>query len=74
MARMWAQAEGIEVRTFEADWDRFGKSAGYRRNRQMLDEGAPHILVAFPGGKGTADMRKQAAEFGVTTWVPYPNL
>ena len=26
---------GIPVKVFPADWDRFGKSAGYRRNEQM---------------------------------------
>jgi len=50
---------------FPADWSRHGKSAGPIRNRQMLIEGRPDIVVAFPGGKGTANMIKQAVEAGV---------
>lgn len=38
-----------------ADWDRYGKSAGYRRNAQMLSEHSPDLVVAFPGGQGTAN-------------------
>jgi hypothetical protein len=31
----------------------------------MLDEGKPDLVVAFPGGGGTANMCKQAREAGV---------
>lgn len=50
---------------FPADWDKYGKRAGYLRNVQMLDEGKPDLVVAFPGGKGTAMMVKLAKERGV---------
>lgn len=52
----YANAHGIPVREFRADWGKYGKRAGPIRNQQMLDEGAPDLVVAFPGGKGTADM------------------
>ena len=31
----------------------------------MLDHGKPDIVVAFPGGRGTADMVKRAEDAGV---------
>lgn len=31
----------------------------------MLDEGKPHLVVAFPGGRGTADMIDRARSAGV---------
>lgn len=65
MAREFAKWMGIPVKTFEADWDRFGRSAGPRRNKQMLDEGKPDLVVAFEGGKGTTNMVGLAEAAGV---------
>jgi len=66
LASKWAyEHEEMANRGFLADWDRFGKAAGYIRNKQMLVEGQPHVVIAFPGGKGTANMIKQAKEAGV---------
>ena len=31
----------------------------------MLDEGKPDLVVAFPGGTGTADMIRRAKKAGV---------
>ena len=31
----------------------------------MLDEGRPDFVVAFPGGRGTADMCRRAREAGL---------
>ena len=50
---------------YPADWDKHGRAAGYIRNKRMLDEGKPDLVVAFPGGKGTAMMVKLAREAGV---------
>jgi hypothetical protein len=67
LAGQWAEARGIEHLRFPADWERHGRSAGPRRNHRMLVEGMPHLVVAFPGGRGTANMLKQAAQAGVKT-------
>ena len=48
-----ARRRGAEVVEFPADWKRYGKSAGYRRNEQMLDQ-APEIVLAFFAGEFTA--------------------
>lgn len=50
---------------YPAKWKEFGKGAGYIRNEQMLKEGKPDLVVAFPGNKGTEDMISKARKAGV---------
>ena len=38
------------------DGSLYDAAAGHVRNQRMLDEGQPDLVVAFPGGRGTADM------------------
>lgn len=47
---------------YPADWFKYGKAAGPIRNKQMLLEGKPDLVVAFKGGIGTANMVKIARE------------
>jgi hypothetical protein len=54
---------GLEM--YPADWDTYGKKAGPMRNIQMLVEGKPDLVIAFPGGTGTAHMKKIARGAGV---------
>jgi hypothetical protein len=64
LAMTWAARMRIPRQRFNADWDKHGKAAGPIRNQQMLDEGKPDIVVAFPGGNGTADMVSRAKAQG----------
>ncbi len=64
LAHEWASRNKIVVRTFTADWDLYGNRAGPIRNRHMLVEGRPDLVVAFPGGKGTENMCFQAEKHG----------
>lgn len=50
---------------YRADWKAYGKSAGPRRNRQMLVNEGVTRLVAFPGGRGTTGCVKMARELGI---------
>ncbi len=61
----WATKVGVPIKTFPADWGKHGKSAGSIRNQRMLFEGQPDLVVAFPGGNGTADMVAKAKRAGV---------
>lgn len=61
----WARSEGYKVQVFKADWKKHGKAAGPIRNQQMIDVGQPDIVIAFPGGKGTADMVSRTSAPGV---------
>lgn len=62
LAREWAEERGLEVVTFAADWQKHGPAAGPIRNQQMIDEGKPDIVVAFPGGRGTHDMMSRSTK------------
>lgn len=62
-AEQWA-AWGRAVEAHPADWNKHGKAAGVIRNQKMLDSGVD-LLVAFPGGRGTADMVARCHRAGV---------
>lgn len=70
IAGRWAFLAGIREYVFGADWATHGKAAGPIRNQKMLDEGKPNLVVAFPGGKGTANMINLAADAGIEIWEP----
>lgn len=61
----WADSRGIPHMKYPADWENLGRAAGPIRNAQMLREGRPDLVVAFPGGRGTAHMVRIAREAGV---------
>ncbi len=74
-AAMWAESwhragNDVEHVQFKAKWTQHGKGAGPIRNQQMLDEGKPDVVLAFPGGNGTADMVRRAEKAGIP--VEYP--
>lgn len=66
IAAEWADARGIRVLPYPADWNGLGNSAGHVRNAQMLREGKPSLVIAFPGGRGTANMVDRAKRAGLT--------
>jgi hypothetical protein len=65
LAGEWAKARGIECTSYPADWKRLGQSAGPIRNQRMLENERPSLVIAFPGGSGTADMKRRAVAAGV---------
>lgn len=76
-AGRWAESEGIKSVAVPADWKKHGKAAGPIRNRRMLIDHSPDIVVALPGGRGTADMIRASEEFGVPVvrigqWAHHP--
>ncbi len=56
------------VSTYPAAWAIQGKAAGMIRNRRMLDDFQPHLLIAFPGGVGTAGCVAEAHKRGIPVW------
>ncbi len=68
-AHFWAMRKGIKVEEFPANWRDFGRAAGHKRNGQMLREGKPDLIIAFPGGKGTANMIAQARAANKEVWI-----
>ncbi len=67
LASQWAKDRGVIASAYPADWKAYGKQAGYIRNKQMLDEGKPDLVIAFPGGAGTAMMVRIARAARVKT-------
>jgi hypothetical protein len=65
MAREWAIRLSIPCVEMAADWKKHGKAAGPIRNQEMLDRHAPQFVVAFPGGRGTADMVSRSRKAGI---------
>ena len=65
LAQAWARNRLIPDREFDANWPEHGSAAGVIRNQQMIDEGKPDLIVAFPGGPGTADLVQRAKLHGV---------
>lgn len=55
-SHQWACAHNIPTSRYHAQWKIQGKAAGPIRNKRMLDEAKPEILVAFPGNNGTRNM------------------
>jgi hypothetical protein len=65
LAAEYAAVNWAGYKEFPADWVKYGRSAGPVRNQQMLFEGKPDMVVAFPGGRGTAHMVTVARRAGV---------
>lgn len=65
LAAAVAASMGCEVAGFPAQWQTFGRGAGAIRNQAMLDCERPALVIAFPGGPGTADMIRRARKAGV---------
>lgn len=81
LGRTWAALRRLPRVTVQADWSnidhpdavikhgRFGPydaRAGFRRNQKMIDEYRPDLAVQFPGGSGTADMRRRLNAAGIS--------
>lgn len=56
LGEKYAKEKGYGIKQFPAEWDKWGKSAGYRRNAEMADYG--DMLIAFWDGesRGTKHM------------------
>lgn len=59
----WAKRSIIPFKIFKADWKKYGKSAGPRRNVLMAQYA--DAVVLFPGGSGTESMYQEAKKYGI---------
>ena len=61
LADQWAEARGIPRDPYKPNYAALGpKRAPIVRNVEMLRDGKPDLVVAFPGGNGTAHMKNVA--------------
>lgn len=68
----WARSQGIQTATMDANWPKHAKGAGPIRNSMMARMGKQlnAIVIAFPGGHGTADMTAKAETLGLRVIRP----
>jgi hypothetical protein len=64
MGRLWAEARSVDCLNVPAKWEVHGRAAGPMRNTRMLNY-KPQLVIAFAGGRGTANMVKQARDAGI---------
>lgn len=73
LGEAYAEAHGIPVKRFPADWKNYGRAAGPIRNRQMAEYASQGkgILLAFWNGtsRGTASMISLAEKHGLDVIV-----
>lgn len=63
--RLWAEANGIPVKPFPAEWDKYGnKAAGPIRNKQMADYGDELLLIWNQKSSGSANMKMNMEKLG----------
>jgi hypothetical protein len=65
-AIQWALQNNIPFEEYLADWNKYGKIAGYIRNEEMAKNSDGVIL--FPGGKGTKLMEKISLRKKLPIW------
>lgn len=74
LAGAYAKANDIPLKVYKADWEnlshpdaviktrrdgrQYDAKEGLRRNERMLKDFNPDLVVFFPGGAGTAHMKK----------------
>lgn len=73
LGKMYAQCRKYKVLSYPADWKKYGKSAGIRRNKEMAK--VADGLVAFWDGKsrGTANMIEEMQKLHKPFKIVYYN-
>lgn len=67
LGEMVGNALSMNIEIHEANWDRYGRSAGPKRNKEMLESGLD-CAIKCPGGRGTAHMTNLLLKAGVPTY------
>ena len=68
VASDWAEEVGVNEETYPAEWGRFGRGAGMRRNIEMVRT-KPDACIAFiyQKSKGATQCKLMAERYGIPT-------
>lgn len=69
LAIRYAREHGLPLDPFPAQWNKFGRSAGYRRNAQMAEKADALIAVWDGQSPGTRHMIEVAKPQGLKVFV-----
>lgn len=69
LGEKWAFENGVPLEKYPADWDQYGKSAGYKRNTLMAKNADALLALWDEESKGTKHMIRLAKKFNLKTYV-----
>lgn len=69
LGKEYAEKNGLPVACFPAQWDAYGKRAGYLRNEEMARNAEALIAVWDGNSRGTKHMIDIAIRAGLSTYV-----
>ncbi len=65
----WARLHSIQIERYPADWNAYGRSAGYRRNEEMASRADALIAIWDGASPGTGHMIDIARRRGLRVYV-----
>ena len=71
LGEIYAIKHKLPIKQFPADWNKYGKSAGYRRNSQMADYADACVVFWDGKSKGAQHMINLAKAKGIPLRVVY---
>ena len=69
MGEMYANEYNIPIARYPADWNKYGKSAGHRRNKVMAENADALIAIHQNKSRGTANMIEEATNLKLKVFV-----
>ncbi len=69
LGKRWAEENNIPIKEFPADWERFGKSAGYKRNEEMAEYADALLAIWDKKSRGTKHMIDLARKHGLKIYI-----
>lgn len=69
LGEQWATTQGIPVRQFLPNWEKFGRAAGMIRNAEMARYADALIAIWDGKSRGTKQMIEQAKKYGLKVFI-----
>ena len=69
LGAQWAKDHGVQLVEYLPDWDKYGKSAGFRRNSDIIDDSDAVMAFWDMESRGTLDSINKANERGLDVFI-----